>query len=96
MKTLLLGSLFILASIANVSAATSNDSLNDCFKKTLESALHTIKADSKENISALNAQIRDCRESVADQIKTERAAKKAATNAKRIERLKSQLAKLQG
>lgn len=90
MKTLI--SVILVVGSLNVSAATVNDTLNVCFGKAVGSV--SFSGDAKETLALMNERVRDCKESVADQVRSEKEAKKLATNAKRIEKLQKQLAKL--
>jgi len=71
--------------------ADSNSTLGACVQKAV-----SIKrtAETKEYVSAIQEGIRNCKEEVKDMVAKEREAKKAVTNAKRIQRLQAQLAKL--
>lgn len=90
---LLLIATFTLGTIGTVHAS-SESKLKSCITKVYGTAAQ-MTAESKEIVSFVSENVRECRASVADDKKREAAAKKAANNAKRIKRLQDQLAKLQ-
>lgn len=91
-KTVIVATILSIATLNSVHAASSNDTLNACVRKAVTSM--SFKDEAKETISSLNESIRDCKESVAEMVKSEKAAKKKIANAKRIKKLKEQLEKL--
>lgn len=96
MKALLIVSLITFSSIATCNTITkleSESTLKACFSKAYERATNSTLS-SKDTTKQVSQDVKDCRKLVADIKKKERAEKKLANNAKRIQKLKDQLAKL--